>query len=103
VEDAGPKVVHNVAGARFELVANGHTAHLEYQVAGDRIRLIHIEVPPAIQGHRYSEDLARAGLEYARGEHLRVVPICPVVRAYLTQHPEFLPLVDEHWIPILPR
>jgi predicted GNAT family acetyltransferase len=103
VDDAAPNVVQNTADARFELVVNGQTAHLDYQIAGDRIRLVHIEVPPEIRGHRYSDDLARAGLEYARREHLRVVPICPVVRTFLTHHPEYLPLVDEHWIPILPK
>jgi len=101
VEDAVPQVVHNVGGARFELVVNGQTGHLDYQLAGDRLRLIHIEVPPEIQGHHYADALARAGLEYARREHLRVVPICPFVRSFLTRHPEYLSLIDEHWIPIL--
>jgi uncharacterized protein len=96
-----PLVVHNAATRRFDLVIDGQDAHLDYQIRGDRLRLIHIEVPPAIQGHRYSDVLARAGLEYAKAEHLRVVPICPVVRTFLTHHPEYLPLVDEHWIPIL--
>ena len=92
-----PQVAHNVPAARFELVVNGQTAHLDYQRAGDRIRLVHIEVPPEIQGHHYSEILARAGLEYARREQLRVVPICPFVRTFLSHHPEYLPLVDDHW------
>lgn len=91
-----PHVVHNAPG-RFEFVVHGQTAHLDYQTAGDRIRFIHIEVPPAERGHHYSEALTRAGLEYARGERLRVVPICPFVRTFLSHHPEYLPLVDEHW------
>ena len=96
-----PQVVHNAAAARFELVIEGQVAHLDYQVAGDRLRLIHIEVPPEIQGHHHAEELARASLEYARREQLRVVPICPYMRTFLTNHPEYLPLVDEHWIPKL--
>jgi hypothetical protein len=54
-----PQVVHNAAARRFDLLVDGQAAHLDYQIAGDRLRLIHIEVPPAIQGHRYSDDLAR--------------------------------------------
>ena len=96
-----PQVVHNAAAGRFELVVDGQTAHLDYQTAGDRLRLIHIEVPPEIQGHHHAEELARAGLEYARREQLRVVPICPYMRTFLSHHPEYLPLVDEHWIPQL--
>jgi len=97
VDDAAPTVVHNAAGARFELVADGKIAHLDYQLAGDRIRFTHIEVPPAERGHGYAEDLTRTGLEYARRERLRVVPICPFVRTFLSHHPEYLPLVDDRW------
>ena len=96
-----PRVVQNAAAQRFELVVDGQTAHLDYQIAGDRLRLIHIEVPSEIQGHHHAEELSRAGLEYARREELRVVPICPYVRTFLTHHPDYLPLVDEHWIPKL--
>lgn len=92
-----PNVVHNTSGARFELIAEGQTAHLDYQLAGDRIRFTHIEVPPAERGHGFAEDLTRAGLEYARREQLRVVPICPFVRTFLAQHAEYLTLVDDHW------
>jgi len=97
VENETPEVVHNAPGARFELVVHDQTAHLDYQIAGDRIRFVHIEVPPAERGHHYSEALTRAGLEYARREHLSVVPICPFVRTFLSHHAEYLPLVDERW------
>ena len=95
--NAVPEVAHNAAGARFELIAYGQTAHLDYQIDGDRIRFVHIEVPPSERGHHYSEALTRAGLEYARREQLGVVPICPFVRTFLSHHAEYLPLVDEHW------
>lgn len=94
---SAPEVVQNVAGARFEMVVNGQIAHLDYEVAGDRIRFVHIEVPPELRHHNLAEELARTGLEYARREHLRVVPICPFVREFLARHAEYLPLVEEHW------
>lgn len=97
MEGGEPQVVHNTARARFELVTGGQTAHLDYQLAGDRIRFMHIEVPPAQRGQHHAEELTRVGLEYAREERLRVVPICPFVREYLARHAEYLPLVDDHW------
>ncbi|HET9709801.1 MAG TPA: N-acetyltransferase [Gemmatimonadales bacterium] len=95
------QVVQNAAAARFELVVDGQTAHLDYQIARDRLRLIHIEVPPEIQGHHHAEELARAALAYARRQQLRVVPICPYMRTFLSHHPEYSALVDEHWVPKL--
>ena len=94
--DPAPTVVNNAATSRFELTTEGRTAVLEYVLARNRLRLMHTEVPPELRGHRYAEVLVRAGLEYARSEHLRVVPFCPFVRAFLARHPEYEPLVDEH-------
>jgi predicted GNAT family acetyltransferase len=33
--------------------------------------------------------LVKAGLETAKRDHLRVVPACPFVAAFLRKHPEY--------------
>ena len=95
--DPVPAVVNNTAASRFELTADGHTAVLEYVLAGSRLRLMHTEVPPELRGRKYGEVLARAGLEHARANDLKVVPFCPFVRAFLQRHPEYEPVLDPHW------
>jgi uncharacterized protein len=95
--EPAPQVVNNTDASRFELHVDGRIGILEYSVDGDRLRLFHTEVPRELRGRKLGEVLARAGLDYALSEHLRVVPICPFVRAYLTRHPEYESLVDEHW------
>ena len=97
MDDAAPQVVNNAAGSRFELTVEGRTAVLEYVLAGSRLRLMHTEVPPELRGRKYAEVLVRAGLEHARRENLKVVPLCPFVRAFLGRHPEYEPVLDEHW------
>ena len=99
--DPAPTVVNNAAASRFELTTEGRTAVLEYVLAGNRLRLMHTEVPPELRGRNYAEVLARAGLDYARGNGLRVVPFCPFVRAFLQRHPEYESVLDEHWKAIL--
>jgi uncharacterized protein len=99
--DPAPQVVNNAAASRFELTAEGHTAVLEYVLAGSRLRLMHTEVPPELRGRKYAEVLARAGLEFARTGNLKVVPFCPFVRAFLQRHPEYASVLDEHWKAIL--
>jgi len=81
----------------IELTAEGRTAVLEYVLAGSRLRLMHTEVPPELRGRKFAEVLVRAGLEHARRENLKVVPLCPFVRAFLGRHPEYEPVLDEHW------
>lgn len=86
-------VIDNEAERRFELHANGEMSVLTYRIAGDRIRLIHTEVPRDQRGHGYADMLARAALERAARDHLRVVPLCPFVRGFLERHPEYNSLV----------
>jgi uncharacterized protein len=99
--ESEPTVVNNAASSRFELHADGQTAVLEYVLAGNRLRLMHTEVPPELRGRKYAEVLARAGLEHARSNNLKVVPFCPFVRAFLQRHPEYEPLLDERWKAII--
>ncbi len=89
-----PAVTNNAAARRFELHVSGHTAFLDYVVSEGLIHLVHTEVPPALEGRGFGGQLARAGLEFARRENLKVVPDCAFVRGYIARHPEYAPLVD---------
>jgi predicted GNAT family acetyltransferase len=85
-------VTRNDATHRFEIAADEVAAVLRYEEHPRYITLIHTEVPPALEGRGYGAALAKAALEYAREKHLRVVPRCPFVRAYLERHPEYADL-----------
>ncbi len=93
MENTQPSVVDNQAERRFELHADGEMSILTYRISGDRIRLIHTEVPRDQRGRGYADILARAALDRAASDHLRVVPLCPFVRGYLERHPEYDALV----------
>jgi len=82
-------VVHNSGKNRFELTLQGHTAVLDYLLAGTTITFTHTGVPPAIEGRGIGSKLARAGLEYARSQGLKVRTTCWFVSKYLRRHPEF--------------
>lgn len=84
-----PSIIDNHAEHQFELHADGGVSVLTYRITGDRIRLIHTEVPRAQRGHGYADMLAQYALEQAQREHLRVVPLCPFVKGYLDRHPEY--------------
>jgi predicted GNAT family acetyltransferase len=93
MDSTQPPVIDNQAEGRFELHADGEMSVLTYRISGDRIRLIHTEVPRELRGRGYAEMLARAALERAARDHLRVVALCPFVRAFLERHPEYDTLV----------
>ena len=77
----------NRAARRFELLVDGELAVLQYERGPDSLVLVHTEVPPKLRGRHLGDVLVRAGLDAAREEGRRVVPVCPFVRHYLAKHP----------------
>lgn len=86
-------VVNNTAEHRFEIKQGDALAELVYEMRGsDTIDLVHTAVPAALEGGGYGSALAKAALEYARANELRVIPTCQFVQAYIRRHPEYAEL-----------
>ena len=81
-------VVDHTAGQQLALSMDGTTATLEYKLRGDRLHLLHTEVPEAFRGHGVGGRLVEAALAKAREGHLTIVPWCPYAREWLKQHPD---------------
>lgn len=50
--------------------------------------LIHTEVDPAFEGRGLATKLIAGAIQDIRARGLKLVPVCPFVRAYLRRHPE---------------
>jgi uncharacterized protein len=90
-----PTVVHNTAAQRFEVIIDGELARADYRMAGDVMRMVHTEVPPAHEGKGIAGALVRAAIAYAREHRLRMQPACSYVRSYMKRHPETHDLLPE--------
>jgi uncharacterized protein len=89
-----PTIVDDEAVGRYEARFGPDLAgFLDYVVKRDRIALIHTEVLPASRGKGIGELLAQFALDDARRRNLRVIVICPYVRAYVERHPEMQDIV----------
>jgi len=87
--DAAPPVaavVDNRAASRFELAVDGQTAFLVYERRPDSLTLVHTEVPDALRGRHIGDALVEAALRAGRSEGLRIIAVCPFVRAYMRKH-----------------
>jgi len=80
-------VTDNRAKSRFEFSVNDDTAYLVYERTDDALTLIHTEVPGTMRGLHVGDALVEAALEDARSAGLRIVALCPFVRAYMRKHP----------------
>ena len=87
-------VTHNEEAHRFEAGIDGLRAFLTYSRFPGRIVYTHTEVPQALEGQGLAAKLARVALDFARGNNLRVVPLCPYVSRFIRKHPEYQDLVS---------
>jgi hypothetical protein len=83
-----PDVVDLPAESRFVIRGNRDEAELVYSLQGDRLILVHTEVPQAWSGHGMGARLVRAALRRARAQGLTIVPWCPYARRWLKEHPD---------------
>lgn len=86
---------NNVATGRFELEVEGSTAYLEYRQEGDRVFLIHTEVPASLGGKGVGAALVEKTFAYLELRGLKMAPYCPFVLSYLKRHPVWKRITDQ--------
>ncbi len=91
--DESISVQHNPQNNRFEIQQDGLMAVLEYHQADAKIIFTHTAVPEALGGKGIGSRLVKAGLDYARANQLKVVPLCSFTYAYIQKHPEYQDLL----------
>lgn len=89
------KIANNEQKSQFEAHIDGSVAVAGYSLAPGRITFTHTRVPDELQGQGIAGKLAKAALEHARAEGLKVVPECSYMAAYIERHPEYQELVEE--------
>ena len=92
-----PQAIDNPAASRFELNVDGQLAQLVYRLRGDRLVIIHTEVPKALSGMGIGSVLAAAAVDRAAREGLTIVPLCPFARSWLERHPDAAATVSVDW------
>jgi uncharacterized protein len=91
------EVVDVPAESRFVVRSNGVEAELVYHVHGDRLVLVHTEVPDELAGQGIGGDLVGAAVRRARSDHLTLVPWCPFANRWLQNHRDAVADLDVDW------
>lgn len=87
-------VQDNEAKHQFELIVDGHTALAAYRLKPGVITFTHTEVPKELGGRGIGSQLAKGALDLVRARGLKVVPLCPFIKAYIEKHPEYQDLLQ---------
>ena len=68
---------------------NTDAGNLAYTRAGeDQIIINHTEVYPAFNGKGVGKMLVMAAVNYARENHIKIIPLCPFAKAFFDKTPE---------------
>ena len=90
------EVTDNPDKARFEIVADGELAGFaQYHLRDGVISFTHTQTDDRFRGHGLGSRLVRASLDEARARHLVVLPYCPFVRSWITEHSEYADLIPD--------
>ena len=85
-------VIHNTDENRFEVWIDGHLSKLDYTCHGSTFVITHVGVYPEYRGWGVAGKLTRAGLDFAKANSLRVLPMCSYAAAYIRRNPQYAEL-----------
>ncbi len=80
---------NNLGEQRYEVQVGDTTAFLTYEKKPGQTIFVHTSVPPALEGQGIGSAIVRQALTDAVNEKRWLIPLCPFVRGYLLQHPEY--------------
>ena len=90
------ELINNEANKQYEFHIEGLVPKIVYNKTGDKIYLIHTEVPNDLSGKGIANQLVRKVLEDVRERGLKLIPLCPFVKKYIQRHSEWASLVIEN-------
>ena len=82
-------LINNEATHNFELFVEGYRAFIDYKQKGDKVYLIHTELPAELRGKGVAEAIVEKVFNYLEEHNLKMVPLCTYVGSYLKRHPEW--------------
>ena len=80
----------NDQGGSFHINKDSYTiAEMTYQLKGENIMVIdHTEVDEAFRNRNIGFELVKEGVEYARRENLKIVPVCEFAKSVFNKKEE---------------
>src|SRR4030095_8081242 len=88
-------VVHNPSEQRFEAWIEGYLSKLDYIQDGKNFVITHVGVYPEYRGQGVAGKIVEAGLQYAKQNSLRVIPMCSYAAAYIRRNPQYIELTEQ--------
>ena len=86
---------HGDTKGRYVALIDGHEAELTYSIlSAQTIIADHTGVPDAIRGTGVGLQLVERLVADARADGVKIVPLCPFVKAQLARHPDWSDVIS---------
>jgi uncharacterized protein len=89
------EITHNEADHTFDVWIDGYRSKLDYIQDGKNFVITHVGVYPELRGQGIAGKIVEAGLQYAKQNSLRVIPMCSYAAAYIRRNPQYIELTDQ--------
>ena len=86
------EITDNAEANRYEARVDGQRAGVAEYMRTKESGLVvftHTEVDPEYNGQGIGSALARAALDAARADGLRVLAVCPFISGWMSRHPDY--------------
>jgi uncharacterized protein len=94
-DKTGAEATVSAAEGKYTIAVDGETVGLAAVAdRGEQRIFYHTEVEEQFGGRGLATILVAEALEATRADGKRVVPVCPMVAAFIKKHPEFADITD---------
>ena len=82
-------------GGRFVARIEGHAdSEVTYSITTPKLVIAdHTGVPDSLRGKGVGQALVIALIDHARANEIKIMPLCPFIRAQFQRHPEWADLI----------
>ncbi|MGJ9411724.1 GNAT family N-acetyltransferase [Aeromicrobium sp. CF4.19] len=88
-------VIQNAREPQYDIIVGGEVVGFtQYEEADDDVhRYVHTEIEPEHGGHGYAGILVRSALDAEREAGHRVEAVCPFVKKFIDENPQYADLL----------
>jgi voltage-gated potassium channel len=81
-------IMQDISSHKFFFILEGEEGFLRYKIDHQKIDLYHTFVPDDLRQFGFGKKLVEFALAYSRENDFKIIPTCPYVRKYFSEHPE---------------
>jgi len=95
-DKTGAPTTVSAEDGKYTIAVDGQTVGLAAVAdRGNQRVFYHTEVQPRFEGRGLATILVGEALKATRADGKRIVPVCPMVAAFIEKHPEFSDITDK--------